>query len=461
MKLTYILFCIAAFCVACDPLANPHHGSVSFSSDTLFFDTVFTTMGSATMEVRAINKSSRPLLLDRVWLAGGSTSPYRINIDGTPDYQLDDITLAAGDSLFVFVEVKIDPLDSDLPVSVTDSIMFQSGNDVSRVFLQAWGQDIILLRNERVGDVLWSGLKPYVIYGDLFVDTAKTLSITRGTRIYFHNDASMTVAGRIVVSGEKDSPVLFASDMTYKAYDDVPGQWKGISFETCSNGNKISDAVIRNADIALNLKGDILKGVPDIDLYNVTVLHNSVSSLYAASSNVKAANCVFGHTGFSAINIVSGGNAEFIQCTVAEKWEYNYRSAPALNIGKGNGTQLPVVSVSNSVITGDLKNEIAIEGGPSDIISKVFFDTCLIQVDTLSTPWWNHRCFKGPIIGRKPGFINWNDYDYRPDTLSELTDRAGKIKGSLLPEDIRHKPRPVFNGPDIGAYERQKGEKSD
>ncbi len=460
MRLTYILLCVVAFCVACDPLANPHHGSISFSSDTLFFDTVFTSLGSATLEVRAKNKSDRPLIIDKIWLAGGSASPFRINISGSPDYQSDDVVLAARDSLFVFVEVKIDPLNSDLPVSVTDSIMFQSGNNISRVFLQAWGQDIFLLRNEKLGDTQWSGSKPYVVYGDLMIDTAKTLSISNGVRVYFHNDASMTVAGKIVVAGDKILPVLFASDMTYKDYEDVPGQWKGITFESCSSGNKINEAVIRNADIALSVNGDPSKGVPDIELFNVSVLHNSVTSLYACHSDVKAANCVFGHTGFSAVNVVSGGHTELIHCTIAERWEYNFRSEPALHIGKGSGTQLPEVRVSNSVVTGDKLNEIEIEGTSPDIVSQILFDTCLIQVDTLSSSWWDHRCFKGAITGKNPGFINWNEYDYRPDTLSELVDRAGKIKSLLYPEDIRHKPRPAFKGPDIGAYERQKGEKS-
>jgi hypothetical protein len=28
-----------------------------------------------------------------------------------------------------------------------------------------------------------------------------------------------------------------------------------------------------------------------------------------------------------------------------------------------------------------------------------------------------------------------------------------------LPLDIRNKPRPVYDGPDMGAFERQRGEK--
>lgn len=460
MRITYILLCIAAFCVACDPLANPRHGEISFSSDTVFFDTVFTSIGSTTFEVRAINKTDRPLAVDRIWLAGGENSPFKINIDGDPAGAVNDKILAAGDSIFIFIEVKIDPVNSDLPVSVTDSVMFMSGDNLSRIFLQAWGQDIVLLKNETTGNATWSGTKPYVIYGDFSVDTLKTLNILPGTKIYFHNKASMTVAGTLNVSGNTEAPVLFASDMTYEDYLDVPGQWKGITFCSCSRSNKIDNAVIRNAGIALNIQGKTLTDMPDLDLYNVSVLHNSVSSLNAVAAHITASNCVFGHTGFSTIHIADGGDARLVHCTVAERWGYAFRSAPAVYIDKGNGNELPAVSVRNSVIAGDRTNEIDIETTPAELPGKIYFDSSFVQIDTLNSTWWNHTGFKGVLIGNKPGFIDWNNYDFRPDTLSALQDRAGKNAARAYPADIRNKPRPVFNGPDIGAYERQPGEKS-
>jgi len=460
MRLTYIMLCIAAFCVACDPLANPRHGEVTFSSDTVFFDTVFTSMGSATLEVRALNKSDRPLAIDRIWLAGGEHSAFRINIDGNPDGYVSNKILAAGDSIFIFIEVKIDPVNSDLPVAVTDSVMFSSGDNLSRIFLQAWGQDIILLKNVTSGNATWSGTKPYVIYGDFSVDTLNTLTVLPGTSIYFHNKASMTVSGTLIVQGNVDNPVLFASDMTYEDYRDVPGQWKGITFNSCSRDNKISGAAIRNAGIALNMQGKDMTDMPDLDLFNVSVLHNSVSSLNAVAAHIKAANCVFGHTGFSTIHLADGGDADLVHCTVAERWGYTFRSVPAVYIEKGDGTTLPAVNVRNSVIAGDRTNEIDIETTPAELPGKIYFDSSFVQTDTLQTTWWNRTAFKGVLISNKPGFINWNEYDFRPDTLSVLQDRAGKNTARAYPSDIRNRPRPAFNGPDIGAYERQPGEKS-
>ena len=460
MRLTYIMLCIAAFCVACDPLANPRHGDITFSSDTVFFDTVFTTMGSATLEVRAINKSDRPLAIDRIWLAGGENSPFKINIDGNPDGNASDKIIAAGDSIFIFIEVKIDPVNSDLPVSVTDSVMFSSGNNLSRVFLQAWGQDIILLKNAATGNATWSGTKPYVIYGNFSVDTLKSLTIMPGTKIYFHNKASMTVSGTLNVSGSTEEPVLFATDMTYDDYSDVPGQWKGITFNSCSRSNKITGAVIRNAGIALNIQGKALTDMPDLELYNVSVLHNSVSSLNSVAAYIKAANCVFGHTGFSTIHLSEGGEADLVHCTVAERWGYTFRSVPAVYIEKGAEAGLPAVTVKNTVIAGDRTNEIEIETTPAELPGKIYFDSSYVQVDTLHASWWNHTGFKGVLTGNKPGFIDWNKYDFRPDTLSALQDRAGRNAARPYPADIRNKPRPAFNGPDIGAYERQPGEKS-
>jgi hypothetical protein len=460
MKLQYIIIVIATLCMACDPLANPRHGSITFSSDTLYFDTVFTTIGSSTLELRARNASNGPLLIDRIWLAGGDESPFRININGNPSSSVENLTIAAGDSIFIFADVEVDPTGNDLPVSVYDSIMFSSGENMSHVILMAWGQDIWLFDNDTIENTIWSGKKPFVIYKSLFVDTLATLSISEGTRILFHNDASMIVAGKIIASGSKDFPVIFASDRTSEEFEDVPGQWKGIIFRSCSNGNKINDAVIRNADIAIDLQGETSLGIPDIDLLNTSVLHNTVNSLRAVNASVKAANSLFAHTGFSTVYIISGGAAEFTHCTIANRWGYFYRSASSFFIGKGpaDGAELPQVSVYNSTITGDRSDELKVEALPNELSSKVLFDSCLIEIDTLSTSWWNRSCFNGVIFKKDPLFISWYLYDFRPDTLSPLSNTAGKNKASLYPEDIRHKPRPAFGKPDIGAYERQSGE---
>jgi len=463
MKPIYTAIVLALLCMACDPFANPENARLTFSSDTLFFDTIFTAIGSTTMEVRAKNLTDRPVLIDEIRLAGGEDSPFRININGYPSTISNNITIAAGDSIFIFVDVEIDPFNSDNPVSVIDSIMFTSGNYFSRVILAAWGQDIFLIENGTIGNETWHSGKPYIVYGTVLIDTSATLNVTEGTRVFFHNDASMIVAGNIIVTGTKEHQVTFASDRTSKEYEDVPGQWKGIVFRSCSSSNIITDAVIRNATIALDIEGDPLVGRPDIDILNTSVIHNSVSSLNAVYSDVKSANSLFANTGFSTVSLTNATDASFIHCTIANYWVYNIRTKPSLFLGKGSAENatLPSLSAYNSVVAGDLKSEITIDALSSELPGLILFDSCFVVTYINNNSWWNEDCFIGTTIGSKPGFIDRSLFDFRPDTLSPLSDVAGKTKALLYPEDIRHRQRPAFNSPDIGAYERQPGEKSE
>ncbi|HUW92644.1 MAG TPA: hypothetical protein VMV74_05735, partial [Bacteroidales bacterium] len=84
MRQLIIVILTFLLCLACDPYRNARYGTVTFSCDTVYFDTVFSTIGSVTMEFRAINRNSEPLLIDRIYLGGGSGSPFRLNIDGEP-----------------------------------------------------------------------------------------------------------------------------------------------------------------------------------------------------------------------------------------------------------------------------------------------------------------------------------------------------------------------------------------
>ena len=95
-----------------------------FSIDTILFDTVFTTIGSATQKFTVKNPYNKNLKISSIYLAGGENSPYRLNIDGYPGVRLDNIELREKDSLYIFVEITIDPNNSDLPLVVKDSIIF-------------------------------------------------------------------------------------------------------------------------------------------------------------------------------------------------------------------------------------------------------------------------------------------------------------------------------------------------
>ena len=101
-------------------------GQISFSADTLYYDTVFTSVGSVTKFVRIFNKNDQKLLLSAVELAGGASSPFRINVDGIAG-NASGIEILPNDSLYVFVSVQVNPNTQNLPFHMEGSINKQWG----------------------------------------------------------------------------------------------------------------------------------------------------------------------------------------------------------------------------------------------------------------------------------------------------------------------------------------------
>lgn len=457
MRQLIVILSVAAACLGCDPLANPEPGRLRFSSDTISFDTVFSAVGSTTMEFRAVNIEREPLLIDLIWLGGGNDSPFRLNINGKAGTEARDIVLGRGDSLFVFVEVTINPTGENSPVYIVDSVNFISGSFAARVILEAWGQDIWIIDEDIYSDTDWTEGKPYVIKGSLFIDTLASLTLNPGTRVYMPKDGAIDVAGTLHSSGIPGRRVIIATDRLEDVYEDVPGRWKGIRLLNCSRNNNIDFTDVRNAEMAIQINGDEI-AVPDLVMNGTMLMHNSVASLAAKNADVFAVNCLFAHSGFSTISLTDGGNYDFVHCTVAGRWEYGFRSEPAMFIGKGDGT-LPDVSVVNSVITGNLDNEFVVDATVAETALILRADSSLIRVDTTHSSWYSGSVFRDVITGLQPRFIDEARYDFRPDTLSPLVDRAGRSEAALWPYDIRNKPRPTGPGSDIGAFERQPGEK--
>ena len=174
---------------ACEKSENILSGNskLEFSTDTVLFDTVFTTIGSTTLNFRVHNKSGQDFNLESIYLAGGTASKFRLNINGDQEVSLKDYVIPAQDSIFIFVEVTLDPNNVNDPMVVQDSIVFEYNGKMQDVDLIAFGQDVNLINGEIIQSQDWTNEKPYLVYNSMAVDTAETLTIHPGTRIHFHN----------------------------------------------------------------------------------------------------------------------------------------------------------------------------------------------------------------------------------------------------------------------------------
>jgi len=165
--------------------------SLKYSADTVWFDTVFTRVPGSTYpisvtQIFSIKNPEKLAVSANFQLGGGANSAYRMSIDGISGTQINDIEIGASDSVFVFVQCKLEANNNTQPLLVMDSIISSVGGHRSNVKLAAYGWDAHYYRDTILDqNTIWEDDgKPYVIVGYLGVSEGKTLNINRGVKVY-------------------------------------------------------------------------------------------------------------------------------------------------------------------------------------------------------------------------------------------------------------------------------------
>ena len=436
--------------------------NLSFSQDTVFFDTVFTTIGSVTKKFKIYNNSKKTVKIEGMELMGGASSPFRINIDGASGTQFASVELEGKDSLFVFIEVTVDPNNATSPMVIEDRIRFRTNGKDQFVELVAWGQDAYIHRSyisQGVFDLnegTWPNDKPHLIYGAAIVDSSKSLIIPAGTQIYLHKNALLYVyKGSLTINGTLGNEVTFQGDRLESFYDDVSGQYYGIYFSEALPSS-IDYAIIKNGTSGIHLFDDDPSNTGyTLQLSNTIIQNNASYGVFIYSgAKVKAENCVIAKNGIHSLLVLEGGDFNFNNCHLLGYANGNQGSA-AIGISNyyaNQSTQTTVVSsinegtITNSVIYGNTDYEIAIDT-ISDVAITLNFDFQynLIKSQTVFTsPIFNPT---NNLWNSEPLFINTNEYDFHFGSSSPLIDNAGPMS---TPVDIEGNGRSI---PDIGAYE--------
>jgi len=203
------------------------NASIVFSTDSIFFDTVFTNVGSTTAYLLIHNPYNQSLNINSISLGKGASSQYRINVNGTSADRVRDIQIGPKDSLFVLVEVTINPNAINAPFVVQDSLVCNINGNIQDVKLMAWGQNAHYIDgryNGHIQTTTWTADKPYLIYNSMMIDSLHTLTIEKGTQIYLHKDSYIIAKGQLDIQGSFDEPVCIQGDRLEQAYQDIPGQ---------------------------------------------------------------------------------------------------------------------------------------------------------------------------------------------------------------------------------------------
>lgn len=475
--LTVVVLLLSLLACEDEGYMNSPDVELRFSVDTIAFDTIFTTIGSTTQRFTVQNPYSETVLISSVRMGGGSLSNFRLNVNGVTGNELYDVEVPGHDSIFIFVEVTIDPTGQNLPMVVEDSIIFTTNSKLQDVNLIAYGQDFTLVKGETIETTTWTADKPYLVYDYAYVDSLSTLTIEPGARIHFHNGAGLYVRGTIVADGTADEPIQFLSDRLEDSYADVPDQWNSIILFSGSHNNVFDHVEIKNANIGLQVGTLEHDGYASVDFTNSKIENMAYAGLFALKSKIYGYNDVIANCGYYGAALLIGGEYEFYHTTIANYWG-NYgsssRTTSSLVISNvlvventdGSSTtyngDLVKASFGNSIVYGNISSELEL-GDNGENLFNYKFDHCILQIpDTTNTSDPNHynEVWKGPDYN--PEFVDpYYDYIYELDSLSPAIDVGSISIADLFPDDILNENRLSDGGPDLGAYEYISEEEDD
>lgn len=445
-------------------------GALAFSTDTLRFDTVFTTIGSVTRQFKIYNKNNKRIKLSEIKLERGQSSPFRLNVDGVATKSIRDVEIAGNDSLYIFVALTVDPTTGVLPFLVEDKVLFELNGTTRDVPLEAFGQDAHYIYNDSVLTTqTWVNDKPYVIIHSAIVDSANTLTIQKGCRIYMHQDSKLYVLGSLKAFGTKADSIIFQGDRLdrdYFGYRDYPGEWGGILFYRSSSGNNLNYCTIKNAgnttdgftSAAINvLPYWVDLGGPMLEMNYCTISNSLTFGLVGFTARVRMNSCLINTCGQQNVACIEGGDYEFTNCTMANYGGLgiNHTQQPvlaALNYRDISLTEFVTADLKanfkNCIIYGSLDNEVFFNKRGSAVYN-VTLQNCLYKLANQLDPSLvsQSNCLRD----QDPQFKEISKWNFRIPNTSPA--KGAGIASNIPPYDLDFKN--WGTPPSIGCYEAE------
>lgn len=511
LPLLFLFACALCVLPGCEPkqdlLTTDSSAKLEFSTDTVFFDTVFVQTGSVTKRLWVYNRNSRAVKVEQIGLGEPTNSPYTLIIGGQQGTAVQNVEIRGKDSLQVLVRTTVTPGQESKPFVVEDQLRFRTNGNDQNVKLLAYGQNAYFHRDQEFAacNSTWRSDKPHVVLGAVGVRPGCTLTIEAGTKVFFHAGSALIVKGRLLVNPsfnpgnrevKADDPniVRFAGDRREAFYNDVPGQWRGIQFDsTSSRGNLVRYTEIKNANFGLLILNLGNAPHPKVTVENTVIKNISAAALsfaggfqgidnkgfdgagiFGISGDFDLKNTVLTNCGEYAIRATGGGIYNLNFCTVAnytpqfkrDKSSLDFSDMPEVQRVKG---PLPMsISIRNSIIwginSGATREELNFRNS-DNYRSNITIQNSLLRTtnyqsatDAAGKPGLGRTDYQN-VLNAAPNFKRASDsqrpaydkLDFRLDTLSPASNRARY--DASAPRDLLNNPRDLRT-PDMGAYER-------
>ena len=197
-----------------DDFATGSSDLPEFSVDTLSFDTVFTGEVTATKRFLVYNRHKKQLNIERISFAGAPEgAKFYMNVDGRSGEEFSNVEVRGEDSIYVFVEARVDVNSSTTPFDVFDYLRFVTNGVEQTVVVRAAGQNANTVRNLHITEnTTLSDPRPYRVMDSLVVEEGATLTIPAGKTIYFHDKALLKIRGTLIADGTTGNDVVLRGD---------------------------------------------------------------------------------------------------------------------------------------------------------------------------------------------------------------------------------------------------------
>lgn len=336
---------------------------LAFSVDTLRFDTVFTDVGTPTARLKVFNRASKSINISSIRLRNDD-GVFSMNVDGVSGKVFENIEIRANDSIFIFVECRINENTDKRPFKVEGHMDFLTNGVSQTVNLLAYGQNVTRLRGVTIdSDVTFTDDLPYVVFDTLRVAKSATLTLSPGTRLLFHDKGILQVDGRLLAIGAEGKMIEMRGDRLDNVLPDVgyeilAGQWQGVRFGAESFGNRMEYVEMQSS-----AHGVIVDSCGIIDRNKLTLvnswLHNSQGNvLRSEHSWVDAYGCCFSDAG-EAVVYLRGGVHDLVQCTLANNYLFSISTESILTLShlswqdsSGVANPLMKANFNNCIIYG-------------------------------------------------------------------------------------------------------------
>lgn len=467
-----VFFCFLMLWSSCrkDFDFTPTEGSLRFSKDTVYLDTLFSNIGSSTYTLKVYNTTDNNISIPKIKLQKGQNSNYRLNVDGmtgdTPltGKEFTNVELLAKDSMYIFIETTIDIQSlatNNTQFLYTDAIEFGQSN-LQKVELVTLVKDAVFIYPQQLtnpdgstvietlnfdidgdgiedetniqgrfledNELIFTNEKPYVIYGYAAVDSGKTLTIEAGARVHFHANSGLLVTSNASIHANgllssdtelMENEIIFEGDRLEPSFAEVPGQWQTIWLFEGSTNNTFNHTTIKNGTVGLLVDGN-QDDASKLEVSNTQIYNSSNFGILGRATNITAENVVINKSGQSSFAATFGGHYDIVHATIANYWTNSFRQFPSLLLNNFTvdleqniiPNDLSSATFTNCIIYGNDNPEVLLDP-VSEADFNFKFNNCLIYFNdpnnNFTSPYYNFddsNLYENMRFNFDPEFLN-------------------------------------------------------